>query len=263
MKSLCLLFVLSVMAVVACGPAEQTQAPAVGNQLSCGQGTTQVGDKCEVAAQGGAAGASVGGADGSPAAGGSPSAGGAGGAPASGGSPAQGGAGGYVVVGGSGGSPSTGGSPAQGGSGGAQCVVSPNGVTISVAITFEGNDFPVVIYNDFDNSPNGWFAKAQTFTANDVVVADLATPGLHRLQGALYGGDYLVRGLPSVMLTVPESSVRVRFDCGAWQSPIQLPAGKTVVMTAYSVAYGWVAGEQGPNLLFCNSAAGCAVTLAP
>lgn len=209
--------------------------------------------------------------DGSAGAGGS---GGAGGSAGSGGTTATGGVG---ATGGAGGTGATGGSSGSGGSGGSGGTsgvggfTGPDGcaapdkiganVTVSVKIIFQPSDVPLTVYNDLDGQ--GW--KPQTFFFTNITVKDLATPGLHRVQGELNNNDWLVRGCPDLSLAVAPAAITVIFgeSCPLQRSmPAALSAGQTL-MPPYSIAYGRLAGEQGPSLLICTNEQGCDLTQAP
>lgn len=112
----------------------------------------------------------------------------------------------------------------------------------------------------FNNDWNGSWPNAASYTnTTSVVIQGMMTPGVHVANASLGDGKYLVEGMPSVHLSVAEASVTASFGGCPAVTPELLSKGES--FPGYSVRYAWRNGEQGPNLLFCQSATSCAVSV--
>lgn len=254
------LFSTSVFLATAClGSGEQF---ANDNPADCGPGRywsdkdqsclPNPADAGSDSGSGGASGASGGGG-----------AGGSAGASGSGGASGAGGTGGAAGSGGSGGSSGSGGSggslPDAGKPDGAPSNCAPPDQNGTVMVTFRvlltANDVPATFKHDFDGKWNPTYVSSEK-----VEIQAYTVPALRRLNAELKGGRWLVEGSPSLKLSVPVTAIEVWFGCAKAPPVYELKGGK---MPAYSVGYGKLLGEPGPNLFFCVIPSGCYYALAP
>jgi hypothetical protein len=112
----------------------------------------------------------------------------------------------------------------------------------------------------FTNDWNGGWPNAVTYTNQaNVTIQGMMLSGVHVLNAAFNDGTYLVEGKPSVHLASAESTTTASFGGCPAVTAEQLSSGE--VFPAHSLRYAWRVGEQGPNLLFCNSQSKCVVSV--